>query len=244
MSADNPELLKLPTPIRCRILERVNRFKVEIEFDGEIEYAHINNTGRLREYPIRGKTGFCLRFEKPKKTKYRLFAIEADGYGALIDTWIHGKAFERSLDLKLIPWLKGCRITRRNVRLNRSMIDYLLRRGDEEIYLELKSAVQRIGGYASYPDAPSIRARRQLRDLIRYVEGGDRAMIVFMIGLMDVWGFKPNKDVDPEIHQLLLRGLRIGLEIKAIGVYYDPHRSSIRLWNPDVKTLIRSPKIY
>ena len=238
MSADNPELLKLPTPIRCRILERVNRFKVKIELDGEIEYAHINNTGRLRELLIRGKRGFCLRFKKPKKTKYRLFSIEADGYGALIDTWIQGKAFERSLDLKLIPWLKDYEITRRNVRLNGSIIDYLLRHGDEEIYLELKSAVQRIDGCASYPDAPSIRARRQLRDLIRYVEDGGRAMIAFMVGLRGVMGLRPNKDVDPEIHKLLLRGSQIGLKIKAIGVYYDPYRSSIRLWNPDVRTLI------
>ena len=238
MSTDHPEILKLPTPIRCKILKRVNRFKVKIEFDGRIEYAHINNTGRLREYLIRGKRGFCLRFEKPKKTKYRLFSIEVDGYGALIDTWIQGKAFERSIDLKLIPWLKGYRIIKRNVRLNRSIIDYLLRHGDEEVYLELKSAVQRIDGYASYPDAPSIRARRQLRDLIRYVEDGGRATIVFMIGLRDVMGFRPSKDVDPETHKLLLGGSQIGLEIKAIGVYYNPSRSSIRLWNPDVKTLI------
>ena len=238
MSANHPELLKLSSPIRCKILERVNKFKAKIEFDGRIEYAHINNTGRLREHLIRGKTGFCLRFEKPKKTKYRLFSIEVDGYGVLIDTWIQGKAFERSLDLKLIPWLKGYRIIKRNVRLNKSIIDYLLRRGDEETYLELKSAVQRIDGYASYPDAPSIRARRQLRDLIRYVEDGGRATIVFMIGLRDVIGFRPNKDVDLEIHKLLLRGSQIGLEIRAIGVYYDLHRSSIRLWNPDVKTLI------
>ncbi|RLG05727.1 MAG: DNA/RNA nuclease SfsA [Thaumarchaeota archaeon] len=238
MSASHPELLKLPSPIRCKILERVNKFKVKIELDGRIEYAHINNTGRLREYLTRGKRGFCLRFEKPKKTKYRLFSIEVDGYGALIDTWIQGKAFEISLDLKLIPWLKSYRIIGRNARLNRSIIDYLLKRGDEETYLELKSAVQRIDGYASYPDAPSTRARRQLRDLIRYVEGGGRAMMVFVIGLRDVKGFRPNKDVDPEVHKLLLSGSRIGLEIKAIAVYYDPHRSSIRLWNPDVKTLI------
>ena len=238
MSADYPELLKLPTPIRCKVLERVNRFKVKIEFDGRIEYAYINNTGRLREYLTRGKRGFCLRFEKPKKTRYRLFSIEVNGYGALIDTWIQGKAFERSLDLKLIPWLKSYRIIGRNVRLNRSIIDYLLRRGDEVVYLELKSAVQRIDGYASYPDAPSTRARRQLRDLIRYVEDGGRAMMVFMIGLRDVMGFRLNKDVDPEIHKLLLRGSQIGLEIKAIGVYYDPSKSSIRLWNSDVKTLI------
>jgi len=238
MSANHPELLKLSSPIRCKILERVNRFKVKIELDGEIEYAHINNTGRLREYLTRGKRGFCLRFKKPKKTKYRLFSIEVGGYGVLIDTWIQGKAFERSLDLKLIPWLKDYRIIKRNVRLNRSIIDYLLRRGDEEVYLELKSAVQRIDGYASYPDAPSTRARRQLRDLIRYVEDGDRATIAFMIGLRDVMGFRPNKDVDPEIHKLLLRGSQIGLKIKAIGVYYDPYRSSIRLWNSDVRTLI------
>ena len=39
MSADHPEILKLPTPIRCKILERVNRFKVEIGLNGEIKYA-------------------------------------------------------------------------------------------------------------------------------------------------------------------------------------------------------------
>jgi len=42
MSADHPEILKLPTPIRCKILERVNKFKVKIEFDGRIEYALCN----------------------------------------------------------------------------------------------------------------------------------------------------------------------------------------------------------
>ena len=63
-------------------------------------------------------------------------------------------------------------------------------------------------------------------------------MIAFMIGLRDVMGFRPSKDVDPEIHKLLLSGSQIGLEIKAIGVYYDPRQSSIRLWNPDVKALI------
>ena len=39
MLADHPELLKLLSPIRCKILERVNRFKVKVELDGEIEYA-------------------------------------------------------------------------------------------------------------------------------------------------------------------------------------------------------------
>ncbi|HDJ66158.1 MAG TPA: DNA/RNA nuclease SfsA [Nitrososphaeria archaeon] len=238
MPVDHPELLKISSPIRCKVLGRINKFKVKIQLDGEVEYAHINNTGRLQEYLVKGREGFCIRLEKPRKTKYRLFSIAMDDYGALIDTWIQEKAFERSLDLKLIPWLKDCRIIKRNVKLNNSIIDYRVRCGAEEIYLELKSAVQRIDGYASYPDAPSIRARRQLRDLIRYVEGGGKAMIIFIVGLRDVEGFTPNKSIDPEIHQLLLKGLLAGLKIKAIGIYYDPNESSIKLWSSNIKVTL------
>ena len=235
---EHPILLKLRSVKSCKIIRRINRFVVEIIVDNRRDFAHINNTGRLQEYLIKGKEGFCLKFEKPKKTKYRLFSIAVNEYGALIDTWIQGKAFEKALDLELIPWLHGYKIIKRNVKLNNSMIDYLIKRGDAETYLELKSAVQRIDRYASYPDAPSIRARRQLRDLIRLVENGGKAIILFIVGLRDVEAFKPNKEIDPKIHQLLLKGSQIGLKIKAIGIYYDPKGSTIKLWNPDMKIVI------
>ena len=93
---EHPILLKLRSVKSCKIIRRINRFVVEVIVDDRRDFAHINNTGRLQEYLIKGKEGFCLKFEKPKKTKYRLFSIAVNEYAALIDTWIQSKAFEKA----------------------------------------------------------------------------------------------------------------------------------------------------
>ena len=74
--------------------------------------------------------------------------------------------------VSFIPRLKGCKILRRNIRLGDSILDYLLECGGKALFLEVKSAVLRIGNHAVYLDCPSSRAKRQLKDIIRAVEQG------------------------------------------------------------------------
>ena len=110
--------------------------------------------------------------KKPRKTDYRLFSIRENALGAIIDTQLQMKNFERALEARFIPWLRGCRILRRNPRLGRSLIDYLLECDGEPVYVEVKSAVLRKEKYAMYPDCPSSRGRRQIRGLTNHVEKG------------------------------------------------------------------------
>lgn len=165
-------LFKLRKTRRCTIERRVNRFIVEVEIGGEKFKAYLNNTGRLLEYIVKGKVGYCIEALKPRKTKYTLVAVEDLGLGAIVDTRIQVLAFEVALRERLIPWLKTCRVLKKNVKLKKSIIDFLLyceRR--EKLYLEVKSAVLRGGeNYAMYPDCPSKRGQRQIRDLIEHVE--------------------------------------------------------------------------
>jgi len=81
--------------------------------------------------------------------------------GALIDNQLQMKAFEKSLEANLIPWLLGCHILKRNAKLGASRIDYLLDCNGKKVYLEVKSAVLREGDYAMYPDCPSDRGRKK-----------------------------------------------------------------------------------
>ena len=229
------KIVRLENPLECTIIERINRFVVKITVDGKPYKAYINNTGRLLEYLIRGKKGFCTRTKGKGKTDFRLFSIEESGLGAIIDTQLQMRAFEKTSEMKLIPWLKGCRILKRNAKLGRSLIDYLLECGGEKVYLEVKSAVLKMGEYAMYPDCPSSRGRKHIKDLTDYAKKGGSGIILFIAALPGVKAFKPNRSADPELYGSLLEAYKSGVDIRSIGLYYNPEDSFIHLSSPNLE---------
>jgi len=102
----------------------------------------------------------------------------------------------------------------------------------EEVLLEVKSAVMKVGEYAMYPDYPSPRGRRHLEDI--KVEKGGRGGIVFITTLPGVTFFTPNRFADPEMYRLLVKAERAGVNIKAVSMHYDPSPSFIYLDDPEL----------
>lgn len=219
----------------CRIIQRLNRFVVRVEIQGKTSLAHINNTGRLLEFLIQGKKAFCFPTKTGGTTACRLFAVEESGLGALIDTQLQMKAFEKMVEKEVLPWLTGFRIQRRNPRLDNSVLDYLLKDKSTEIYLEVKSAVLREGHFAMYPDCPTTRGQRHVQDLTRYAQGGGRALIVFMAALPQVAAFKPHIAGDPILSRLLQKAQSVGVKVRAVGLHYAPQDSMIHLFDPDLR---------
>lgn len=234
------ELLSLGKPIECHIVQRLNRFVVAVEVMGKSAYAWITNTGRLHELLIPGRKAFCLPRQGPGRTSYRLFAIEEGGLGALIDTQFQMRAFEQCLEQKALPWLPNSCAWKRNARLNSSVIDYYLQCSAEEIYLEVKSAVLRQGHYAMYPDCPSTRGRRHIRELTGHVQRGGKAYIVFVAALPDVACFRPNHLADAELAVLLTEAYRAGAEIRSVGMFYAPQSGAVVLFNADLPVELAS----
>ena len=214
-------LLRLPI-VEGEFIERANRFVGLVRMDGETKRALITNTGRLEEFMIRGKRCFCIP-KQGGKTDLILVAFEdKNSKGAIIDTRTQAKAFERAVELGLIPWLRNCHIKRREVRVGNSRLDYLLECNGEDVWVEMKSAVLREGDYAMYPDCPSPRGRRHIGELIKLREKGERAMVVFIGALPDVKKFKPYVKGDPEIARLLKVAKDRGVEIKAMSISLLP----------------------
>lgn len=228
-------ILRIPCPLECVIIERINRFVVKVLIEGEMCRAYINNTGRLLDYLVRGRKGFCIRTEWTEKTDYRLFSVREDGLGAIVDTQLQMRTFEKAAWMKCIPWLGECRVVKRNAKLEESLIDYLMECGGDRVYLEVKSAVLKDGSYAMYPDCPSSRGRKHLKELTDYVKRGGRAIILFIAALPEVKAFRPNDSGDPEICKLLREAYEAGVEVKSIGLYYNPEDSFVYLYNPDLE---------
>ncbi|NJE02662.1 DNA/RNA nuclease SfsA [Thermococcus sp. MV11] len=217
-------LLKLNV-VPCVFLERLNRFVALVEVNGEIRKALVTNTGRLEEFMVPGRRVFCL----PKsggKTDFVLLAFEdRGGKGAVIDTRTQAKAFERAVELNLIPWLRDCSIKRKEVRVGKSRLDYLFECPEGEIYAEMKSAVLRggeSGEYAMYPDCPSVRGQKHVRELIGLARAGKKAMIFFVGAMPGVEKFRPYEGGDPEIARLLKKASKAGVEIRALSISLLP----------------------
>lgn len=234
MGNENRRILSISGPVECTIVQRINRFVVEVEIRGELYRTSINNTGRLEQFLITGKGAFCIRHQKPGKTDFRLFAIEDGEQAAIIDTRLQMQAFEKALESQAIPWLEGFRMVKRDEKLGNSRIDYLLEGNGEQLYLEVKSAVLRDGRYAMYPDCPTARGRKHIRGLTDHVCVGGKATILFLAALPEVSSFKPYRDGDSELCDLLIMASKAGVEVRSIGMAYHPEDSAIHLYNADV----------
>jgi sugar fermentation stimulation protein A len=230
----SPVTIGVEGPLECTVIRRLNRFVVEVAVDDSPERAWINNTGRLEGFLVEGKTGFCTRNAHRLKTALRLFAIREGALGAVIDTQLQMKAFEKALAAGLIPWLDGCVLLKRNVKLGSSVIDYALTCSGKRGYLEVKSAVLREGRYALYPDCPSARGRRHVRELTGVKSLGEAATILFIAALPSVSAFKPNRAGDPDLSDLLTEASKAGVDVKAIALFYDPRDSLVYLYDADL----------
>lgn len=232
-------LMKIEKWKPLKIIKRINRFVVLVKEDSYIEKAYINNTGRLVEFMVTDRTAYCIPLSGARKTKYRLFAVKDSGMGALIDTRFQMEAFEKIIEQRIASWTRDCRIKQRNPRLGESVLDYLIECKEKEIYVEVKSAVLRSkDNYAMYPDCPTLRGRRHIRELIKHVRDGGEAWLVFIAGLPYVKGFRPYGKGDPEIPRLIRIAYEQGVLIKAINIYFDPESSGIVLGNPDLRVEI------
>ena len=237
-SHNSTAILSIENARECQIIERLNRFVVRAEIAGKEHPLHINNTGRLEEFLVRGRRAFCYMTQSTDKTDGRLFAVEEAGLGALIDTRIQMTAFERLVEKGRIPWLKDCAIQKRNPRLGSSVLDYLLRCEKKTVFIEVKSAVLRVGTFATYPDCPTIRGQRHVQELMEYSRKGGASTIVFMAALPSISAFKPYKKGDPLLCDYLQDAFEQSVQIKAIGLFFDPKDNQVHLFDPDLPVVL------
>jgi len=238
--ATSQPLLNVKAEKRCRIRRRLNRFVVLVEAEEGPLRVHINNTGRLLDVLTPGREACCRRLKRPGKLSLRLFAARyGAGRGcALLDTGLQEEAFAAAVDAGLLPGFRGCRVAARRPRLGSSFLDFLLDCGGEPVYVETKSAVLLgPGGVAMYPDCPSERGRRHIRELIEEAVKGRRVALVFIAAFPGARGFKPNREADPVIAGLTAEARERGVQVEAIGLLYDDASGTVALYAPRLPVL-------
>ena len=181
------------------VVERKNRFLAEISLGDRILPCHIHDPGRLKELIFPGSR-VLIRKTAGQKTDFSVTAVILDnGEKVLLDTRFHnsiGKVFIRNPIGSERKYLD-------------SRFDFQIPCG----YVEIKGCSMQVDQYVIFPDAPTERGAKHMRELTQAKENGMDAGVVFLITRRDAKYFYPNLATDVKFSKEFFRALDAGVEM-------------------------------
>lgn len=207
-------------------ISRPNRFIAQVLIDNKETTVHVKNTGRCKELLVPGCTVYLSVSDNPaRKTGCDLVAVEKQREGKPpllinMDSQIPNDVAEEWLRAgNLFP--QGAEI-RREVRCGNSRFDFYLQHGARKAYLEVKGVTLENHGTALFPDAPTERGVKHLRELTALVEEGYEAFVLFVIQMKGVTQFSPNDATHKAFGDALREAAAKGVQILAVDCTVTP----------------------
>ena len=194
---------------------RPNRFIAEVEVNGNLEIAHVPNTGRCKELLVENATVWLKPSDNPnRKTKFSLHFVENKGVlVSLYSQQANSIVYDAVVDGK-IKELSGYDNHQREKSVDNSRIDiYLENPNGDSCFVEVKGVTLIVDGEARFPDAPTERGAKHLKELIKLKKEGNRCCVFFLIQHPAGEFFRPNWENDPIFSQTLNEAYAEGVEI-------------------------------
>lgn len=210
--------------VAARFVARPNRFLVLARCRGRLVRAASRDPGRLRELL---SPGARLRLvpappRSGRRTRYSVALVRRDRVWVSLVPALANDVLAHALARGGAPGLRGLRVAAREVRRGGSRFDLLLRGRGLTLLVEVKSATLVEDGLALFPDAPTARGARHLRELAAHVRRGGRAALVFVVQREDASALAPNLRTDPGFAVALRRARRDGVRVLAYTCRVGP----------------------
>ena len=208
--------MKYKNIIKAKFISRPNRFIAHIEIDGKTEIAHVKNTGRCKELLKEGATVYVQKSDNPlRKTKYDLITVEKNKMLINMDSQAPNKVFGE--------WVKQGNFTpnisliKPECKYGNSRFDFYIEADERKIFAEIKGVTLEENGVVMFPDAPTERGVKHIRELCECVNNGYEGYIFFIIQMEKCKYFTPNKVTHPEFAEALKFASKCGVNIKALN---------------------------
>ena len=207
-------------------ISRPNRFVAYVEQAGKQEICHVKNTGRCGELLIPGAELYVQRADNPaRKTDLDLISVKKGAQWVNMDSQAPNKA--------AAEWLKngglGTKeiLVRPEYKYENSRFDFYLETEGRKAFMEVKGVTLEEDGTARFPDAPTERGVKHIRELMRCLDDGYEAYILFVIQMKGVHAFEPNDRTHPAFGETLREAAGKGVRILAYDCLVKPDEMTI-----------------
>ena len=205
---------------------RPNRFIAHIEIDGKLEICHVKNTGRCRELLPAGAAVYCADCLSPaRKTRYDLIAVQKGSRLINMDSQAPNAAAK---DWLLSGGLGDIEKLKPETAFGDSRFDFSFYKDGRLCFLEVKGVTLETDGVCAFPDAPTQRGAKHLRELARLSQQGYGAYVLFVIQMADVTYLHPNDSTDPSFGKALREAAGAGVTILAYDCHVTPNAMALR----------------
>ncbi len=205
---------------------RPNRFIARIEINGKEEICHVKNTGRCRELLPAGAKVWCVDAQSPaRKTRYDLVAVEKGQRLINMDSQAPNAAAGEWLQNGGLGEIENLRPESRH---GDSRFDFSFTKDGKPCFLEVKGVTLETDGVCAFPDAPTQRGTKHLRELTQLVKEGYGAYVLFVIQMSDVLYLHSNDTTDPAFGQALREAADAGVQVLAMDCDVTPDSMTIR----------------
>jgi sugar fermentation stimulation protein A len=205
--------------VEGKFISRENRFAALVMIDGDREWVHVPNSGRMRELLFPGADVLLHESSSTaRQTAYDLVAVETQDVLVSVDSRVPNTVIAEGLTSGTIPGLEAYGEFKREHTRGDSRFDFLLQGSRGEALLEVKGCTLVEGdGLALFPDAPTQRGARHVRGLARAVGEGLEAYVVVVVQRGDGEVFSPNDRTDPAFGDALREASASGVSVLALG---------------------------
>ena len=236
--------MQFPALHEARFLTRLNRFAAMVMLEGKKVKVHVANSGRMQELLQPGNRCYLFHQPgKHRKTAYDLGLVDIEGIpestesnpkASYISGYVSAVRQKQSMhslvstdsrvpnilvweawNAGVLPHFDGYTAGRREVSFHDSRLDMMLVGPAGRCYIEMKSVTLVIDHAARFPDAPTGRGRKHIETLIKAVEKGHRAAVIFVIQRSDATCLSPYDANDPEFGTALRKAVEVGVEAYA-----------------------------
>ncbi len=215
-------------------IERKNRFVARVFLDGKEETVHVKNTGRCKELLIPGASVYLEESVNPARlTKYDLIAVEKvfSGTGETVlvnmDSLAPNKVAAEWIreSRKYFPVLTKLKS---EYALGDSRFDFYAEYQDEngknhKKLIEVKGCTLERDAVALFPDAPTQRGLKHVRELTSFQASGEyECMILILVQMTGCRYFSPNRETQPSFADALVLAKEAGVDVLAIECLINP----------------------
>lgn len=208
--------------------DRPNRFIAHVWIADKLETVHVKNTGRCRELLYSGAEVVLEYCDNPaRKTQYDLISVYKNGLGwvnidsqapnKVVGEWLRGSSDFVKERFQEITFIKP------EYTFGASRIDFYLeyqnhkKNCTQKVLMEVKGVTLEIEGTGYFPDAPTERGIKHLKELTKAAQDGYECYIAFVIQMEQIAVVLPNDSMHKAFGEAFREAVAAGVHVLYLG---------------------------